>query len=238
MKEIDWDLYFARINIYLLLLFGLAIVGIVGFSLLSKEQKRKKVLQLSLSIVILVAFYENLGGFIGSQKIVTNWVFNLFNSHIAAILFLLLIRTFLKVKIHKKIVTVLIVLFLLISLFLHLIGISHYNDEGEYISFFNSVLVLCSCGLYFLELITLDEFLEINPLKQFSFWASTVILFYFSSSFIIYISYKHLYTNHIDIFYMVIEIPKNMAILCNLLLCLGIYTQVIKNRFQKEIIHV
>lgn len=238
MKEVNWDLYFARIDIYVLLLFGLAIVGLVGFSLLSKEQKRKKVLVITLSIVVLVAFYENLGCFIGSQQIVNLWVFNLFNSHIAAILFLLLIRTFLKRKIHKKVVNLLIVLFLLISAFLHLTGITQFNETGEYLSFLNSVMILSCCGLYFFELITLDEFLDINPLREFSFWASTAILFYFSSSFMIYISYKYLYTNHLDVFYMVIEIPKNMAILCNLLLCLGIYSLVIKDRFQHEIIHV
>lgn len=238
MKEVDWDLYFARLDIYVLLLFGLAVVGLVGFSLLSKEQKRKKVFQLSLSIVVLVAFYENLGGFIGSQKIVNLWVFNLFNIHIAAILFLLLIRTFLKRKIHKKIVLLLIVLFLLISAFLHLTGITQFNETGEYLSFLISIMILSCCGLYFFELITLDEFLDINPLREFSFWVTTVILFYISSSFMIYISFKYLYTNHLDIYYMVIEIPKNMAILCNLLLCLGIYSQVIKNRFQLEIIHV
>lgn len=238
MKEVDWDLYFARLDIYVLLLFGLAVVGLVGFSLLSKEQKRKKVLQLSLSIVVLVAFYENLGGFIGSQKIVNLWVFNLFNIHFAAILFLLLIRTFLKRKIHKKIVLLLIVLFLLISAFLHLTGITQFNETGEYLSFLISIMILSCCGLYFFELITLDEFLDINPLREFSFWVTTVILFYISSSFMIYISFKYLYTNHLDIYYMVIEIPKNMAILCNLLLCLGIYSQVIKNRFQLEIIHV
>jgi hypothetical protein len=238
MKKMDWDLYFAKLTYYPILLFGLAVVGLVGFSILSNEQKRKKVLQLSLSIVVLVAFYENLGGFLGSQGNVTNWLFNLFNSHITAILFLLLIQTFLKRKIHKKIVTIFIVLFLLISFLLHLAGLAHYNDEGEYISFLNSVMILSCCGLYFFELITLDEFLDINPLREFSFWASTAILFYFSSSFMIYISYKYLYTNHLDIFYMVIEIPKNMAILCNLLLCLGIYSLVIKDRFQHEIIHV
>jgi hypothetical protein len=238
MKEVDWDLYFARIDIYLLSLIGLATVALVGFSLLSKEQKRKKVLQLSISIVVLVAFYENLGGFIGSQKIVNLWVFNLFNIHIAAILFLLLIRTFLKKKIHKKIVNLLIVLFLLISAFLHLTGITQFNESGEYLSFLNSIMILSCCGLYFFELITLNEFLDINPLREFSFWVTTVILFYISSSFMIYISYTYLYTHHLDIFYMVIEIPKQMTILCNLLLCLGIYSKVIKNVYQHEIIHV
>jgi hypothetical protein len=238
MKEIDWDLYFARKDIHELLLFGLSVVGLVGFSLLSKDQKRKEVLRLSFSIIVLVAFYENLGGLMASQKSVNLWVYNLFYSHFTAILFLLLIRTFLKRKNHKKIVSNLIVLFLVISFFLHLTGISHYNDSGEYISFFNSVMVLCSCALYFFELITLDEFFEVNPLKEFSFWASTIILFYFSSSFMIFISYKYLYTNYLDIYFMVMKIPKHMTILCNLLLCTSIFSVVIKERFELEIINV
>lgn len=238
MNQFNFDSFFDRIAYYHILLVGFAVVGILGYSILSKKQKRNEPVQLSLGIVVVVAFYEILAAVLSSQKTVNLWVYNVFNSHVAAILFTLLIRSFLKRQNHKKAVIFLIVLFLLISAFLYLRGILHFNDTVEFLSFFNSVMILCSCGLYFLELITLDEFLEINPLKQFSFWASTVILFYFSSSFIIYISYKYLYTNHIDIFYMVIEIPKHMALLCNLLLCLGIYSPMIKNRFQKEIIHV
>lgn len=233
-----FDLFFDRIDYYLILLVGFALIGLIGFSLLSREQKRKKELQFSLSIVVLVAFYENLAGLIGSQGIVSNWVYNMFNGHIAPILFFLLIRSFLKEKHHKNVISFLMVFFLVLSSVLHLLGFVHYNDAGEYISFINSVLILCSCGLYFYELITLDEFLEVNPLREFSFWASTAILFYFSSSFMVYISYVYLVTNHLDIFYMVIEIPKTMAILCNLLLCLGIFSLVVKNRFQKALLHV
>lgn len=238
MKEINWDAFLARLTYYPILLFALAVIGIVGFSILSKEQKKEQVLQLSLSIVVLVAFYENLAGLIASQKTVNLWVYNVFNSHVTGILFMLLIRSFLKRQNHKKAVTFLIVLFLLISFFLHLTGISQINDTGEYLSFFNSVMILCCCGLYFFELITLDEFLDINPLREFSFWASSLILFYFSSSFMVYISYKYLYTNYLDIYYMVIEIPMHMALLCNFLLCIPIYSLLIKEKFQIEFIHV
>lgn len=238
MDQFTFDLFFDRIGYYHILLGSFAVVGILGYSILSKKQKRIEAVQLSLIIVVIVAFYEILAAVLISQKLVNQWVYNLFNVHITAILFFLLIRSFLKKKSHKKMVNLLIILFLLISVFLHLCGTAQINDTGEYLSFLNSVMVLICCGLYFFELITLDEFLEINPLREFSFWVTTVILFYISSSFMIYISYKYLYTNHLDIFYMVIEIPKNMAILCNLLLCLGIYSLVIKNKFQHEIIHV
>ncbi|HSF54956.1 MAG TPA: hypothetical protein VLA71_14470 [Algoriphagus sp.] len=238
MKQVDLGLFYDSIDYYDLLLIGFAFTGLFGYSLLSKDQRKNETLKLSLGIVVLVAFYEFVAGFLGSQKIANSWVYNLFNSHVAAILFLLLLRSFLKRKSHKKMVNIFIVLFLLISLIWHLTEIVHYNDGGEYISFLINVLILFSCALYFFELITLDEFLDIDPLREFSFWASTAILFYFSSSFMIYISYKYLYTHHLDIFYMVIEIPRHMALLSNLLLCFAIFSPVIKDRFRLEIFHV
>ena len=238
MKQVDLELFFDRLDYYPLSLVGLAVSALFGYSLLSKGQRENESIKLSLGIVVLVAFYEFIAGFLGSQKIVNNWVYNLFNSHVAAILFFLLLRSFLKRKSHKNMVNILIVLFLLISLVLHLVGFVHYNDSGEYILFLNTVLMLCCCGLYFIELITLDEFLDVDSLKEFSFWASTAILFYSSASFMVFISVKYLYTHHLDIFYMVIEIPRNMTLLCNLLLCMGIYSPMIKDRFKLEIIHV
>lgn len=238
MKQVDLNLFYDRLDYYEFLLVGFALVGLFGFLLFSKEQRKNDALKLSLGILVLVPSYEMTAEFLGSQKMVNNWIYNLFYSHVAAILFFLMLRSFLKRKSHKKMVGILIVLFLLVSLVLHITGFVHYNDSGEYISFLNTVLMLCCCGLYFFELITLDEFLDINPLKEFSFWASTAILFYFSASFMVFISIKYLYTNHIEIFYMVIEIPRQMTLLCNLLFSFAIYSVVIKERFQLEIIHV
>lgn len=238
MDQVNLDLFFDRLDYYQLSLFSFALAGLSGYSLLSKEQKKNESLKLSLGILVVVTCYELLAAFLSSQNIVNLWVYNLLNLHVAAILFFLLIRGFLKRERHKRMVHLLIVFFLLASLVLHLTGFVHYNDTGEYLSFLNTILMLCCCGLYFFELVTLDEFLEIDPLKEFGFWASTAILFYFSASFMVYISYKYLYTHHLDIFYMVIEIPRNMALLCNLLLCFGIYSPLIKDRFQLETIHV
>lgn len=238
MDQFRFDLFLDRIGYYLILLVVFALVSLIGYSILSKEYRKNESVKLSLAIVITVPFYEILGTVFSSQKIVNQWVYNLFNSHISAIFFVLLIRSFLKRKSHKKTVNLLIVLFLLISSLLHLAGIAQLNDSGEYISFLNSILILICCGLYFFELITQDEFLDINPIKEFSFWASTVILFYFSSSFMIYISFRYLYTNHLDVFYMVNQIPIHLSLICNLLLCFSIFSLVLKERLQLEIIHV
>jgi hypothetical protein len=238
MNQFNFDLFFDRIDYYQILLVGFAIVSLAGYSILSKEQKKNESVKLSLALVVIVPFYEMLATVFSSQKIVNQWVYNLFNAHVSAILFVLLIRSFLKRKSHKKAVNLLIVLFLLISVYLHLTEISHFNDAGEYLSFFNSILILICSSFYFFELITLDEFLEINPLREFSFWASTAILFYFSSSFMIYISLQYLFTYHLDIFYLVIKIPIHMTLLCNLLLCFSIFSLVLKNKFQSELLHV
>jgi len=238
MKKIKWDLFFDKLENYGIILFGLAVLALLGYFLLSEKNRKNTSVKICLSIVILVAFYENLAGLIGSQAMNNSWVYNIFNGHIAAILFFLLIRSFLKEKHHKNAISFFMVLFLLISSVFHLSGFVHYNDGGEYISFINTILILCSCGLYFYELITLDEFLEVNPLREFSFWASTAILFYFTSSFMIYISHTYLYTNHLDVYWMVREIPRTMAVVCNLLLCFSIYSLLIKDKFHLETIHV
>lgn len=238
MSQFNFDLFFDRIGYYQILLVSFALAGLLGYSFLSKEQKKNESIKLSLAILITVPFYELFATVYASQKIVNQWVYNLFFHHLSALLFVLLVRSFLKRISHKKAVNFLIVFFLLSSSFLHLTGVVQFNDAGEYLSFLNSVIILCSCGLYFIELITLEEFLEINPLKEFSFWASTAILFYFSSSFMIFISLKYLYTNHLDIFYIVMNIPIFMAILSNLLLCLSIFSLVLKNKLKFEIIHV
>ncbi len=238
MNEIKWEVFFAKLDYYVIALSILALLALLGYFLSIRDQKNNLVVSLCFWIVALIAFYENLGGFLASQKMTNLWVYNLFNSHLTTILFFLLIRSFLKRKIHKMVVYLLIGIFLLISAILHVLGIAEISDTGEYISFVNTVLILCCCGLFFFELMTLNEFLDSNPLREFSFWACTSILFYFSSSFMVYISFKYLYTNHLDIYYMVIEIPKQMTLYCCILLCIGIYSPMIKNRFQIEIIHV
>lgn len=230
--------FWRYIDYYQCVLGIVALVGIVGFTLLPSRHRRDSSIILSLAILVMVATYEILAAILASLKSPNNWVYNLFNCHVAAILFLLLIKSFLIRKSHRNLTSLFLGLFLLISVILHLTGFVHYNDGGEYISFLNTVFILLSCGLYFFELITLDEYLAIDPLKEFSFWASTAILFYFSSSFMIYISWQYLYTNHWDIYIMVKEIPRNMILLCNLLLCFGVFSPILKERFKLEIIHV
>lgn len=238
MNQVNLDLFFERTNYYFWILAGFALAGLISYLFLPGNLKKKEPVYLSVGILGLVASYELLGSILSALSTVNYWVYNIFNGHIAAILFLLLIRSFLIRKTHKNLVSLFIGLFLLISLILHLIGFVHYNDSGEYIALLNTVFIMLSCGLYFFELITLDEFLTVNPVKEFSFWATTAILFYFSSSFMIYISWKYLYTNHLDIYYMVIEIPRSMALLCNFLLCLGILSVPLKEKFHLETIHV
>lgn len=236
--RIDELLNHARFDYYTKLIVFFGIMGLIGFLFLSKEDKTNPTLLYSLGILILTAFYEFFAIILAAQGIDNHWVYNIFNGHIGAILFLLLIRSLLKKKAHRKVVLYFIAAFLLVSGALHFFDIASIYDGGEYAALVNTVFILSSCGLYFFELITMDEFLAINPLKSFSFWVTTTILFYISSSFMIYISYVYLYTHHLEVYYMVYEIPRHMALLCNLLLCFGIYSQVIKQRFELEIIHV
>jgi hypothetical protein len=238
IKEVNLELFYERIDYYHFTLMGFALAGIVGYLLLSKEQRKNKAINLSLGLLVLIAFYELLGAFVSSQKIVNFWVYNLFNSHLAVTLFFLLIRSFLKRTSHRKTVSILIGLFLFLSLVLHLTQLVHYNEGGEYIDFLNSILMLSCCGLYFFELMTQEEFLDTDPIKEYSFWATTAIMFYSSASFMVYISFRYLYTHHLEIFFMVKTIPRGMTLLCSFLLCFAVYSPLLKERFQLEIVHV
>ncbi|GMQ28967.1 hypothetical protein [Algoriphagus confluentis] len=238
IDETTLQVLFERSDHYLKLMLFFGIAGWIGFLFLKKEDKTNPTMVYSLGILLHIAFYEFLASILAAQQINNHWVYNIFNGHIGSILFLLLIRNLLKKKTHRRIVLYFIAALLLISGALHFNGIASLHDGGEYIALVNTVFILSSCSLYFFELITMDENLAINPLKSFSFWVTTIVLFYFSSSFMIYISYVYLYTHHLDIFYMVYEIPRHMSLLCNLLLCLGIYSKVMEKNFELEIIHV
>src|SRR5690606_29006069 len=122
MEQDHLELFCDRLDYYHFSLVGLAFAGLFGYAFLSSEHRRNQSLKLSLGILIVVGFYELLAVFVSSQKIVNLWVFNIFNSHVAAVLFFLLLRSFLKRESHKKTVHILIVLFLLISMVLHLTG--------------------------------------------------------------------------------------------------------------------
>lgn len=238
MKEVSFIDFFERLDYYPLSLISLAIIGLCGYFFIPVSQRGKRIIQLSLWIILLVASYELLASFLSSQKIINLWVYNLFFTHLGGILFLVLIKNFLKRQNHKKAINILILLFLLISLALHLSGIAHVNDNGEYTTALITLFIMVGCSMYFFELISIEEFLMIDPLKEFSFWSSTAVFFYYSSSFMIFISFKYLYTNHLGIYYMVIEIPRLMAILCNCLFCLAIYSELLTSRFKLKIFHV
>jgi hypothetical protein len=83
IKEVNLELFYERIDYYHFTLMGFALAGIVGYLLLSKEQRKNKAINLSLGLLVLIAFYELLGAFVSSQKIVNFWVYNLFNSRLA-----------------------------------------------------------------------------------------------------------------------------------------------------------
>ena len=140
---------------WLMAIFGVA--GAIGFLFLIKEGKSNPSLFYSLCILILTSFYELLASILAVQGIDNHWVYNIFNGHVGAILFLLLIRSLLKKKTHRRIVLYFIAALLLISGALHFNSIASLQDGGEYISLVNTVFILSYCSVYFFELITMDE---------------------------------------------------------------------------------
>lgn len=234
MENFFWKHY----DYYFILITLLSIIGAISFFSLSKTGKRNPVNLLLISNLLLVLFYENLAVFLSSQGIINHWVYNIFYTHFATFLLLFLIGNYIKNKPRRNLVRAFALFFLIVSIILYIMGVAEINDAGEIISFVSSTVIIISCFIYFLELITRDEYLELNLLRYSGFWIVTCLLFYFSASFMIFISFKYLYINHLDVYYMVIEIPRIMAILTSFIFALTLVSVLLQEKNKIKLLDV
>lgn len=187
----------------------------VSFFVLAKKEKKTKINILLVASLIFVAFYENLALILATKKIANSWVYLVFFNHGATWLNLMILREFVFKPNLKKVISGLIWALLLFSGIPYLVGIIPFNNGGEYSSLLGASFIIFSCGLFFYELLLNDKFLTVNPLQFSGFWIITVMLFFYSGSFMIFISFTYLINNYLDIYYIVIELTKTSALLLN-----------------------
>ncbi len=84
--------------------------------------------------------------------------------------------------------------FVISALVLQLTGIELMYLQKPIIFAIGSNLILVACGLYFIGLITNENYLQANPLRLLSFWATTFILFDYSINYIYNLTQLYLYT--------------------------------------------
>lgn len=204
LSEIDY--YFPIVDL-------LAILGIISFLALSPKDKKNKINILLATALILVLFYENLALYLASKKISNFWVYLIFFNHLATWLNLMIIREFIFRRNLKNVISGMMWVLLLFSGVPFAVGIIPFDDGGEYSSLLGASFVIFACALFFYELLSNDKYLSINPLQFSGFWISTIMLFFYSGSFMIFISYSYLIENYLNTYYVVIELTRTSALI-------------------------
>ncbi len=200
---------------YLISIDILLIVGIIYFLKLPKEKKVNSYFWLPFLILSFTVFYENFGAYSiynfefnkAVNALLGNtenprynvWLYNIFNIYILTFLYLFLIRLYVNAR-NRKIINGMMIFYLMAILFFNSLGIEKVYDNQPIIFFIGASFLIIASGLYFMMFIKEDIYLDINPLRLFSFWQVTFILFNYSTVFLLFISRKYLWENYYSLF--------------------------------------
>lgn len=186
----------------------LLIIGLFFFLRLPKDKKANIQYWLPFLILTFTVFYENIGSYtnynydfkknvnayLGNTEYpqFNLWLFNIARRQVGVILYLLLIRYWLR-SAHKKYINWMILFFIVVVFILQISGIEPLYLNQPIIFAIGANLILIGSGLYFIGMITHDRYLDSNPLRLVSFWQMTIILFTFSLNYISSVTLLYLY---------------------------------------------
>jgi hypothetical protein len=227
----------------------LLIIGVVFFIKLSKDKRSNIQYWLPFLILTFTVFYENFGSYTNYNfdfKKAINallgnteypqfnlWLFNIARRQVGVILYLLLIRYWLQPA-HKKYINWMIYGFTVVLFVLQISGIESLYLNQPIIFATGANLILIGSGLYFIGVITHDQYLERNPLRLISFWQMTIILFMFSLNYISSVALLYLYEVNPVLGKALQNISYGM-LLCTLgVLIVTIASPLLPGIFQKE----
>lgn len=245
----DSRLIQAFVDWYLVSIDVLFILGIIYFLKLPKEKKANSHYWLPFSILAFTVFYENLGAYTiynfefneSVNEIFGNtenprynlWLFNIANKQITTILYLFLIRSWLEPS-KKKYINWMIILFIIAVQVLQFSRIEPiYLDQPIIFTIGANMIIVGSC-LYFINLISNEEYLASNPVRLLSFWQMTFILFTYSLTYISSVSLLYLYTNYPKLLYSLLQIDLVMGILNLAIMVLTLASPRFPSVFEKE----
>ncbi len=208
--------FWSRVNNwYFYSISGILILALIFFFFLEKDKKENPGFYLPLSLILLTVFYEYLAAVTVHFKEVNNWlygffnypqennynlwVYNFFGSHLTSLLFLALIYHYLYSPFKKRFVMGLSLLFIFSYVALQVLRIESLFEQQAYSIMLGHSAVIIACGLYFIELISHPDYMEINPIKAASFWQVTAILFNDTLKFLLEISYNYIITISMDL---------------------------------------
>lgn len=188
--------FIARIedNYYFHLVQINGILAIIFYGKLVGKKKISPRFYLPFMIILLVCFYEILASYMIVNKglnekfhfLFTNqpfegwnlWVYNIFNYQLSKLLLLCLIASNIYSRTKKKIVILFSLLFVSICVFFYSPWSgTPITDFQPYLYFLGNALIIISSGLFFVDLVTEESYLAINPLIYWPFWYITFLLF-------------------------------------------------------------
>ncbi len=237
------------INWYSILLFLCFLLGSFFFLQLPKENRKKKFYWLPFLILAITFFYENLANYtVFDPEFNTRvnallgntenprynvWVYNLFNQYVAGVLYLFLIQSWLPPG-RRRVMAWIIGAYIILSWALLFTGVESLYLNQPITFSIEANLILISCGLYFITLITDDNYIRANPLKLISFWQVTFFLFTYSLTYINWVSASYLYDVNRELGISLTYIDMIMGIINLLVLSMIILSPRLPQIFQKE----
>lgn len=234
---------------YLLAIDLLLLIGTIYFLRLKKEQKANSYYWLPFLILSFTVFYENLGAytnFNGEFKKAANeffgnydhpkynfWVFNICFRQICTILYLFLIKSWIEPS-KKFIVKMMIWIFLISVIALQISGLEPIYLNQPIINSFGAYMILIGIALYFMGLISNEQYLSINPVRLISFWQMTFFMFTYTLTHFVSVSTLFIYENYPSFLVPLLEINRVMGILNLFILVMLCASPHYPNLFEKE----
>ncbi|WP_075350077.1 histidine kinase [Algoriphagus marinus] len=227
----------------------LLIIGVFFFLKLPKDKRANIRYWLPFLILTFTVLYENFGSYTNYNfdfKKAINaylgnteypqfnlWLFNIARRQVGVILYLLLIKYWLRPA-HKKYINWMILGFIILVFVLQISGIEPLYLNQPIIFAIGANLILIGSGLYFIGMITHDQYLERNPLRLVSFWQMTIILFTFSLNYISSVSLLYLYEVN-PVLGKALQDISYVMLLCTLgVLIVTIASPLLPSIFEKE----
>lgn len=226
-------------NYYVQLVIICGVLAIVFYGFLNPEKKRNPQFLIAFLVVLLVLFYEVLAVWMLVNKSINQkihyfltddpfqgwniWVYNIFYYQVSRIGLLLLIGVNLKKSISKKIVMFLGIFFLFYCISSYFSEAYPLHDIQQPILYFlsNTILIVAS-GLFFIDLITEEYYLDINPVTYLPFWYITLIMFHSVILFMADVANEYLTLENIQVYFMFNLISRILYVLL-----LGVFTLLI-----------
>ncbi|SFB61059.1 histidine kinase [Algoriphagus aquimarinus] len=234
---------------YLVVLDTLSLTGIIYFYMLPKEQKANTSYWLPLVILLFTCFFENMGAYCNYNTAFNKevnaffgntenprynlWLYNIANKQISTILYLFLIKSWLKPS-KKKYINWMLVVFISVAFYFQIAGIEPIYSFQPIIFAIGANMMVIGIGLYFIGLITDEAFLNSNPVKLISFWQMTFLLFTYSLSYINSIALEFFLTFNEDLGRSLLQIDIVMGVLTKIILVLTLVSPNFPKLFERE----